>query len=88
MTTELQTAMARYEGARIQYRKAVLASLNGTTGGEAIRAAIIDFKSASADLKRLQPSRRAVVVESARPANEPWAVLTGLDFFRKLLKAS
>jgi len=46
MTTELQRAMARYEEARILYKKAVLGSLNGAANGDAIRQAIQEFQSA------------------------------------------
>jgi len=56
MTTELQRAMARYEEARVQYKKAVLASLNGASNGDAIRHAIQSFQRASSELKRLQGS--------------------------------
>ena len=54
MTGELQRAMARYEEARFQYRKAVLASLDGASNGQAIQQAIRVFQGASADLKQLQ----------------------------------
>jgi hypothetical protein len=67
MTTELQHAMARYEEARIAYRKAVLASLNGDSDGDAIRDAIKDFQVARAGLKRAD----AVVAARAAPAPEP-----------------
>jgi len=53
MTTELQHAMARYEEARIAYRKAVLGSLNGDSNGDAIREAIKRFQIARAELKRM-----------------------------------
>ena len=74
MTTELQRAMARYEEARIRYRKAVLASLNGASNGQTIREAIKSFQRANADLKRLTappPPPRAVRVA---PAPEPETV--------------
>src|SRR3990172_3576312 len=45
--------MARYEEARFLYRKAVLASLDGTSKGQAIRQAIRVFQSAKAELNRL-----------------------------------
>jgi hypothetical protein len=85
MTTELQRAMARYEEARIQYKKAVLASLNGASSGEAIRQAIQSFQRASADLKRLtssppQPQRKRR--QEAVDAFPVWG------FMRRLLKAS
>jgi hypothetical protein len=46
--------MARYEQARFEYRKAVLASLDGVSNGQAIQQAIRAFQSASAELKRLE----------------------------------
>ena len=63
--------MARYEEARFQYRKAVLASLDGASNGQAIQQAIRDFQGASAELKRLQrclphPSKHAIESVSAR----------------------
>lgn len=54
MTRELQRAMARYEEARFEYRKAVLVSLDGVSNGQAIQQAIRAFQSASAELKRLE----------------------------------
>src|SRR5512146_2592796 len=53
MTTELQRVMARYEEARIAYKKAVLASLNGDSTGESIRQAITRFELAGAELRRI-----------------------------------
>lgn len=82
MTTELKRAMARYEEARIQYRKAVLASLDGASNGDAIRAAIQRFQAASADLRRLEAQAR----EEIQVQNEPASVL-GWDLFRRFLKA-
>ena len=81
MTPELQHAMAQYEDARIQYKKAVLASLNGTSrlrslapspggsasNGEAIRQAIRQFQDASAELKR---HRAALITHAAARAAE------------------
>jgi hypothetical protein len=84
MTAEVQRAMARYEEARIQYKKAVLASLQGATNGDAIRQAIHSFQRASADLRRLTaPSPPA---REPTPEKEPgaWPVW---DFMRRLLKA-
>ncbi|HEX7623896.1 MAG TPA: hypothetical protein VF400_10030 [Anaeromyxobacteraceae bacterium] len=82
MTTELQRAMARYEEARIRYRKAVLASLNGASNGEAIREAIKSFQRANAELKRLTappPAPRAVrVLSDPSPEASPsaaWAYI-------------
>jgi hypothetical protein len=81
MTTELQRAMAHYEEARIHYKKAVLASLNGASNGDAIREAIQKFQKASAELKSL----RAEPVEPENAArNEPAAFL-GWQFVRRLL---
>ncbi len=88
MTTELQAAMARYEGARIAYQKAVLASLAGPAGGAGIRASILECKESGAALKRLQAPSRRIVVEVGAAENEPSTLLSGIDFFRKLLKAS
>ncbi len=85
MTTELQRAMARYEEARIRYRKAVLASLNGASNGESIRDAIRSFQRASADLKRLtspEPPPRPLRV--AEPAPEPLPS-AGWRSFRRML---
>lgn len=91
MTTELQHVTARYEEARIEYRKAVLASLNGESGGEHIRQAIRDFQQASADLKRLTGAtarpRPAPMPVPARAANlpKPGREFVGVALFRKLL---
>jgi hypothetical protein len=85
MTTELQRAMARYEEARVQYKKAVLASLSGASNGDAIRQAIHSFQRANAELKRLteapppRPARRA-----QREEAESFPVW---GFMRRLLKA-
>lgn len=74
MTNELKRAMARYEEARIRYRKAVLASLGGAANGDVIRQSIRDFQRASAELKRVSPPTRSpgprVVVPEARPERE------------------
>ena len=82
MTTELQRAMARYEEARIRYRKAVLASLNGASNGDTIREAIKSFQRANADLMRLTappPAPRALrVVPDPSPEPSPsaaWAYI-------------
>ena len=84
MTTELQQAMVRYEEARIRYRTAVLDSLNGAGGGEAIRAAIREIQAASAELKRLQPRPAP---PPAEPASEPIS-FPGWSLVRRLLTAS
>jgi hypothetical protein len=81
MTSELQRAMAQYEEARIQYQRAVLASLNGTSNGGTIRQAIHKVQAASAWLKRYQGTSPT---PPPAPQNEPspsWGVLV------KLLKA-
>lgn len=80
MTPQLQHAMARYEEARIQYRKAVLASLNGTADGVAIRQAIRALQDANADLKRHRVAPPAL---PPTPQNEPGA-LAGWGFVRRL----
>lgn len=85
MTSELQKAMARYEDARIDYKKAVLASLHGASNGESIRQAIVKFQEASAELKRLQgsPAAAPAVAEA-----EETSAFPGWQLFRRLLKAS
>jgi len=83
MTTEQQRAMARYEEARIQYKKAVLASLNGATNGDAIRQAIQSFQRANADLKRLT-APPPPVERKRRQEPEPLPVW---GFMRRLLRA-
>jgi hypothetical protein len=84
MTTELQRAMARYEEARIQYKKAVLASLNGASNGDIIRQAIQSFQSANADLKRLTAPPRPLPERKQQEEPEPFPVW---GFMRRLLKA-
>ena len=83
MTTELQRAMAQLEEARIQYKKAVLASLDGARNGEAIRRAIQRFQSASAELRRV---READPAPPAEARSEP-APSSGWGFVRRLLDA-
>jgi hypothetical protein len=85
MTTELQRAMARYEEARIRYRKAVLASLNGASNGQTIREAITSFQRANANLKALTapppPPRAVRVVAEPTPETLPaaaWAYVRRL----------
>ncbi len=93
MTTELQHVMARYEEARIAYKKAVLASLNGAARGEGIRHAIRDFQQASAELRRLtggaahpRPAAVAPVRHVvARAPKAPERESVGAGFFRRLL---
>ena len=88
MTTELQRAMARYEEARAHYKKAVLASLNGASNGDAIRQAIQSFQKANADLKRLTappaPPTPSAVPQTRRDAPEPFPMW---GFMRRLLRA-
>ncbi len=89
MTTELQRAMARYEGARIQYQKAVLASLHGEAQGTAIRDAIRAFQDAAAELRQVRgtPPRPArAAARRAERASSP-AVAFGFGFVRRLLNA-
>ncbi len=92
MTNELQHVMARYEEARIEYRKAVLASLNGESTGEHIRQAIRDFQQASADLRRLtgaaarpRPAIAPPVARAANAARPTEREFVGAALFRKLL---
>ncbi len=86
MTTELQRAMARYEGARIAYQKAVLASLNGDSTGAEIRVAIRDVQRATAELRRVRgvPARPMRQVVQERPQRAP---LFGFGAVRRLLSA-
>jgi hypothetical protein len=87
MTTDLQQAMARYEEARIEYKKAVLASLHegAVSNGESIRLAIRKFQATSAELKRL---RREETLAVPVPTEEEQPALPGWGFVLKLLKAS
>jgi hypothetical protein len=93
MTTELQRVMARYEEARIEYKKAVLSSLNGEARGEAIRQAIRDFQEASSELKRITgapvrtPRPATSSNRAARAAPIRQAPSFGFSFFRRLLNA-
>jgi hypothetical protein len=82
MTTELQRAMAQYEEARAQYRKAVLASLGGASNGGAIRRAIQDFQGASSALKRLSAAP-PTAPSKTQDESEPFP---GWGFMRRLLK--
>jgi hypothetical protein len=93
MTTELQRAMARYEDARIAYKKAVLASLNGRSRGESIRESIREFQNASRDLRRLtgappRPRAGAAVQSQAAVAPRRQSAVASVGFFRRLLSAS
>jgi hypothetical protein len=95
MTTDLQRTMARYEDARIAYKKAVLASLNERSRGENIREAIREFQKASADLRRLtggepRPRPTALRPQAAivRPRPSPQGSFAPVGFFRRLLSAS
>ena len=75
MTTELQRVMARYEDARIAYKKAVLASLNGDSSGESIRQAIREFQAASADLRRVTGAPPPAARPSTAPPTMPAPVM-------------
>jgi hypothetical protein len=83
MTTELQRAMARYEEARGRYKKAVLASMQGGSGGDDIRRAIQEFQVANAELRRVTPTK----APPPPPRAEERPSLTPLEFVWKLLKA-
>ncbi len=86
MTPELQRAMVRYEEARIQYRKALLASRDGACRGAAIREAIRAVQRANAELERHRPAAAAPAV-AAR--NEPQErEVTSWRVFLPFLKAS
>ena len=94
MTTELQRAMAQYEEARIQYKKAVLSSLNGKSRGDVIRESIVAFQRASAELRRLTgPVRPVPTPAPVRPAaavsrmreQEEQVPFPGWAFVRRLL---
>ena len=96
MTSQLQHAMAQYEDARIQYKKAVLASLNdrsrlrsvapspgcSASNGDAIRQAICKFQDASAELRRCQ----ATSPTPPTPQNAPVGS-SSWGFVMNLLKA-
>jgi hypothetical protein len=88
MTTELQRAMARYEEARVQYRKAVLASLAGASNGDAIRQAIQSFQRANTDLERLagRPPAPPAPRPEKRQRRAPEAFPVW-GFMRRFLKA-
>ena len=98
MTPELQRAKARYEEARFQYRKAVLASLNGAANGQAIQQAIRAFQSARRDLEQLEtppavagPGPRQPQVAPASTCGDRRASGSHPDawgFVLRLLKAS
>ncbi len=93
MTTELQRAMARYEDARIAYKKAVLASLSSRARGENIRDAIREFQSASTELRRLTGAPPRPRAGTARPQTvvvkpQPQGAFAAVGFFRRLLNAS
>ncbi len=85
MTKELQHAMAEYEEARIRYRQAVLASLNGSSNGDAIRTAIQSFQSARAELARAGGTPNRATPQ--RPARDERAASSTWGFVRKLLHA-
>jgi len=87
MTSDMKRAMARYEEARAAYQRAVLASLDGRSKGEAIRRAIVEFRVAQRELNRFSPPvpRPSPPLESAE---EEGSLLPGLGFFRRLLSPS
>ncbi len=87
MTPELQRAMARYEEAYLEYRRALLASRGHACDGAAIRQAIRAFQDARAELKRIEAERAGVEARDARTATER-PLLQGRSLFVKLLKAS
>ena len=84
MTPELQRAMVRYEEARIQYRKALIAPRDATSHGAAIRDAIREVQRASAELKRCRPAPPA---PTAAARDEPREV-TSWRVLLPFLKAS
>jgi hypothetical protein len=71
MTTELQRAMAQYEEGRIQYRKTLLASLDGAADGDAIRLAIENFQKASTELRCLQQLQIGPLPAPTEPREVP-----------------
>ena len=83
--TRLQHAKAAYEEARIDYRRAVLASLDEPSRrGDDIQKAIRRFQQARAELERLEASRRP------RPEKKPEeaGLAAVVSMFWRLLKAS
>ena len=93
MTAELQLAMARYEEARIRYRRAVLASLDGRSNGDAIREAIAACRQTGAELRRLrgepQPAARSLArAAPAKKAKAPEQLIPGWAFVRRLLSTA
>jgi hypothetical protein len=87
MTPELQRAMARYEEAYLEYRKALLASHGHSCDGSAVRQAIRAFQDARAELRRLEatlsgaePSTAGPTAATSRPQ--------GRGLFVNFLKAS
>ncbi len=88
MTPEVQRAMARYEDARYQYRRAVLASMTHSSDGQAIRQALRSFQDARAELRRLQAPRPKPPPLPRKPRPAPAsAPAQGWCAFLKLLKA-
>jgi len=95
MTAELQQAMARYEEARIRYRKAVLSSLDGTSNGDAIRQAIVACQEAGSELRKLRGTppvqAAAAPAHRAAPASEAKAreqAIPGWAFVRRFLSTA
>ncbi len=87
MTHEMKRAMARYEEARVRYRKALLSSLDGASNGDVIRQAIRDIQRASSELKRLAPAAPAPARPVAEPAVAPAEerIATAWSSLRRLL---
>jgi hypothetical protein len=85
MTTDMRRAMARYEEARAAYQRAVLASLDGRSKGEAIRQAIAEFRVAQQELRRFRPRVPPASPPSESEEEEEGSLLSGLSFFRRLL---
>ena len=89
MRPELQRAMARYEEARFQYRKALLASMRHECDGATIRHAIRSFQDARAELKRVEAwLRPPPLPKKARAAAPARSGSQALGLFVKLLRAS
>jgi hypothetical protein len=78
--TRLQRAKAAYEEARIDYRRAVLASLDQPSRrGDDIQKAIRRFQQARQELERLSaprpPARRPAEAGLAAMVNQFWRML-------------
>jgi hypothetical protein len=83
--TRLQRAKAAYEEARIEYRRAVLASLDEPSRrGDDIQKAIRRFQQARGDLERLDSTRRARPEKKVEEAG----LAAVVSMFWRLLRAS